>query len=30
VDWEGMARKYPFTHQNLPLYHREDGSFTNW
>ena len=29
VDWEGLAR-YPFTHENLPLFHREDGSFTNW
>ncbi len=29
VDWEGLAR-YPFTHQSLPLFHREDGSFTNW
>ncbi len=30
VDWDGLARKYPFTHENLPLYRREDGSFTNW
>ncbi|MBK8086451.1 MAG: galactonate dehydratase [Devosia sp.] len=29
VDWEGLER-YPFVHENLPIYHREDGSFTNW
>jgi galactonate dehydratase len=29
VDWDGFA-KYPFTHENLPVLHRVDGSFTNW
>ncbi len=29
VDWDGLAR-YPFVHENLPLFRREDGSFTNW
>jgi L-alanine-DL-glutamate epimerase-like enolase superfamily enzyme len=29
VDWDAFAR-YPFTHQGLPLLHREDGAFTNW
>ena len=22
--------RYPFTHEHLPILHREDGSFTNW
>ncbi len=30
VDWEGLAAKYPFEHESLPLYHRKDGSLTNW
>jgi galactonate dehydratase len=29
VDWVAFA-KYPFKHENLPVLHREDGSFTNW
>ena len=29
VDWDGLER-YPFSHENLPLFHREDGGFTNW
>jgi L-alanine-DL-glutamate epimerase-like enolase superfamily enzyme len=30
VDWDGLEAKYPFSHQALPVLHREDGSFTNW
>jgi len=29
VDWDGLAR-YPFKHENLPIFYREDGSLTNW
>lgn len=29
VDWDAFA-KYPFKHENLPTFHRPDGSFTNW
>ncbi len=29
VDWEGLKR-YPFEHESLPLFHRVDGSLTNW
>ncbi|WP_421853581.1 galactonate dehydratase [Oricola sp.] len=29
VDWDGFER-YPFEHENLPILHRQDGSYTNW
>lgn len=29
VDWEGLAR-YPFKHESLPIFWREDGSLNNW
>ncbi|MEQ1935727.1 MAG: mandelate racemase/muconate lactonizing enzyme family protein, partial [Fimbriimonadaceae bacterium] len=29
VDWEAFE-KYPFTHENVPTFQRQDGSFTNW
>ncbi len=29
VNWEGL-RRYPFVHENLPVFHKEDGSLTNW
>jgi len=29
VDWEGLKR-HPFVHESLPLFHRLDGSLTNW
>ncbi|WP_169196928.1 galactonate dehydratase [Devosia sp. MC1541] len=29
VDWEGLAR-YPFKHESLPIFYREDGALTNW
>lgn len=30
VDWDGLISKYPFEHEAFPLFHREDGSLTNW
>lgn len=30
VDWDGLVAKYPFEHESFPLFHREDGSLTNW
>ena len=30
VDWDGLVANYPFEHEAFPIFHKADGSLTNW
>lgn len=30
VDWDGLVATYPFEHEAFPIFHKADGSLTNW